>query len=146
MSMVGWASYQIIFLNAGGNVGVGLTLGTGTLVSLGGAGAMAWGSHSAAMALFNDDPRPGQIIAGRIAYGMLGVGSAAIAVEYFLGGALGPAGLALGLTGLGSAVGSGIPGLIQMTKNTKMRDRQLEPMVTVLPRQGGMTVALVGRF
>ncbi len=146
LSLAGWASYQTFALN-NQSLGVGVSLVAGAIVSVGGAGAIAWGSHSAAMALFDDDPRGRDIVAGRIAFGMLGGGSTAMLAGLYIGSVVNAEGaLVLVAGGAGAAVGAGIPGLIQMAKNTKMRKAQLAALPTVLPRKGGVSFGVVGRF
>lgn len=143
MSMVGWGGYQIAVEHAGGNLGVALTFGAGTIVAVSGAGAMAWGSHGAAMALHNDEPAPRHVLAGRMAYGMLGIGSTAVIISIFLPAEVGTIG-AIG--GYGLAIASGIPAAIQMSTNARLSQKQLGPTITMVPMRSGVGVGAFGRF
>jgi len=139
--MSGWG-YYTAFVNDAVALGPALMVLSGSVFAAGGAGAMAWGSHSAAMILHDGAPPPSKILAGRIAYGMLGVGTTGIIASFFLVGV--PAGLST-LGGYSLIVLSGIPALVQMSQN-RAASRLQRAQVVVLPSRDALVVGLAGRF
>jgi len=142
LSMAGWASYQIFVLDARGNTGVEVINFTGQLIGSAGAGALAFGSHSATMALFDDKPAAKHIIAGRIGYGMLAVGSITVIASIFTGDAA----PLISTGGFYLMMGSGIPGMIQLAQNGKLKDLERGPKVSLVPIRGGMGLGVAGLF
>lgn len=104
-----------------------------------GAGAIAWGSHNVAMVLHDNAPLPKDILAGRVAYGMLGVGTTALLTAFALPNDLG---LAIGLTGYVLIASSGLPALLQMTRNQRFASAR----VVLCPRADGLQLVLADRF
>jgi len=94
------------------------------------------------MALYDDAPAPRQILAGRIAYGVLGVGTTGLLASYLLWG---PTQAIVGLSGAGLILLSGVPAVIQMAQNSTA-SRARRPTLALLPRPGGAGLHVVGAF
>ena len=147
LSMAGWGAYQIGVNNGGGNLVVPIMItGSGAILAMGGANMIAFGSHSAAMSLVDNPLRRGDVVAARVAYGMLAVGSTVFLIEYFFARWLGVPGLMGGGAGMGAAILSAVPGMIQIVKNPRLYERHVGPTVSVLPVTQGAGLAMAFRY